>query len=115
MLIKIFNPEKEVKDKEYEKLKTEATPINSRRHSILMVEEKSEEKEKSIFKESPKAQKIVELPKSPKKTQRPLFLLPPLNWKKDDNRREYTLVLDLDETLVHFDHRTRLFQRRPYA
>jgi len=25
------------------------------------------------------------------------------------------LVLDLDETLVHFDHRTRVFQKRPYV
>jgi TFIIF-interacting CTD phosphatase-like protein len=29
--------------------------------------------------------------------------------------RDYTLVLDLDETLVHYDHKHRHFKVRPYA
>jgi CTD small phosphatase-like protein 2 len=29
--------------------------------------------------------------------------------------REYTLVLDLDETLVHYDHKQRHFKVRPFA
>ena len=29
--------------------------------------------------------------------------------------RSYTLVLDLDETLVHFDQRLRNYKARPYA
>ena len=33
------------------------------------------------------------------------FLLPPLNStiKKEEDKREYTLVLDMDETLIHVD------------
>jgi hypothetical protein len=36
---------------------------------------------------------------------RVLYLLPPLNYNisREQDRREYTLVLDLDETLIHFD------------
>ena len=37
-------------------------------------------------------------------------LLPPLN-----SQREYTLVLDMDETLIHYDFSVRLFKIRPYA
>ena len=67
-------------------------------------------REKPVFIESPKLPKKTEQPKT-KQQPRPLFLLPPLNWRctRDEDKREYTLVLDLDETLVHFDHRTRLF------
>ena len=38
------------------------------------------------------------------------FLLPPID---DDEHREYTLVLDLDETLVHFNPERRLYHVRP--
>lgn len=34
----------------------------------------------------------------------PSYLLPPLNYGLgEEHHRQYTLVLDLDETLVHFD------------
>jgi TFIIF-interacting CTD phosphatase-like protein len=34
--------------------------------------------------------------------------------KKPDGRK-YTLVLDLDETLIHFDAQTKQFRSRPYC
>jgi len=34
---------------------------------------------------------------------------------REENHRFYTLVLDLDETLVHFDQRKRSYRARPYA
>lgn len=35
--------------------------------------------------------------------------------KKKDDGRDYTLVLDLDETLIHFDPQTRQFRSRPFC
>ena len=44
------------------------------------------------------------------------FVLPPMNKGiPEENRRSYTLVLDLDETLVHFDQNTRTYCARPHA
>jgi TFIIF-interacting CTD phosphatase-like protein len=40
-------------------------------------------------------------------------LLPPPLPEADPNHRKYTLVLDLDETLVHFDHRKLVYKVRP--
>jgi len=43
-------------------------------------------------------------------------LLPPLNYGlPPEQHRRYTLVLDLDETLVHFDQKRRTYKPRPYA
>lgn len=39
-------------------------------------------------------------------------LLPPID-RKPGSKHYYTLVLDLDETLVHFDVRRRIFKVRP--
>ena len=38
-------------------------------------------------------------------------LLPPI--RTDGEQKEYTLVLDLDETLVHFDQGRRVYKVRP--
>lgn len=38
-------------------------------------------------------------------------LLPPM--LTGDKQRDYTLVLDLDETLVHFDQARRVYKIRP--
>jgi CTD small phosphatase-like protein 2 len=34
---------------------------------------------------------------------------------RDVDKREFTLVLDLDETLIHFNQNTRTYNSRPYA
>lgn len=39
------------------------------------------------------------------------YILP----KKAEDGRAYTLVLDLDETLIHFDPHTRQFKSRPHC
>ena len=50
---------------------------------------------------------------SPKKLK---SLLPPMNHgRNEEDHKEYTLVLDLDETLVHFDQRRRNYRARPHA
>lgn len=41
--------------------------------------------------------------------KRKSFILPDL----DNNKHQYTLVLDLDETLVHFEASERKFKLRP--
>ena len=44
------------------------------------------------------------------------FILPPMNeGLPEDQHREYTLVLDLDETLIHFDQGRRNYAVRPHA
>ena len=40
-------------------------------------------------------------------------LLPPPLHEADPKYRRYTLVLDLDETLVHFEHRRMVYKVRP--
>ena len=40
-------------------------------------------------------------------------LLGPTLAETDPNYRAYTLVLDLDETLVHFEHRRMVYKVRP--
>ena len=40
-------------------------------------------------------------------------LLGPMLLASDSNYRPYTLVLDLDETLVHFEHRRMVYKVRP--
>jgi TFIIF-interacting CTD phosphatase-like protein len=40
-------------------------------------------------------------------------LLPPPSPEGDHNYKKYTLVLDLDETLVHFEHRKMVYKVRP--
>ena len=40
-------------------------------------------------------------------------LLPPPLPEGDPKHQKYTLVLDLDETLVHFDHRRMVYKVRP--
>lgn len=40
-------------------------------------------------------------------------LLPPSRHETDPKYRKYTLVLDLDETLVHFEHRRMVYKVRP--
>lgn len=40
-------------------------------------------------------------------------LLPPSPDETDPKYRKYTLVLDLDETLVHFEHRRMVYKVRP--
>ena len=43
-------------------------------------------------------------------------LLPPMNQGlEEEHHRQYTLVLDLDETLIHFDPRRRNYRARPHA
>lgn len=43
-------------------------------------------------------------------------ILPPMNMHLEDaHHRQYTLVLDLDETLVHFNQRKRTYMPRPYC
>ena len=54
---------------------------------------------------------------TPIKLQRNAAILPVMNEhaRTEAQRKEYTLVLDLDETLIHFDQRSRIFRQRPYA
>lgn len=40
-------------------------------------------------------------------------LLGPILSEDDPKYRSYTLVLDLDETLVHFEHRRMVYKVRP--
>ena len=40
-------------------------------------------------------------------------LLPAKVEETDPKFKEYTLVLDLDETLVHYDHRREVYKVRP--
>lgn len=42
-------------------------------------------------------------------------LLPLQLDEMDPNYRKYTLVLDLDETLVHFDNRKMVYKVRPFC
>lgn len=42
-------------------------------------------------------------------------LLGPILSTNDPRYRKYTLVLDLDETLVHFDHRRKAYKIRPFC
>ena len=41
------------------------------------------------------------------------FLLPAALSETEPKYRKYTLVLDLDETLVHFEHRRMVYKVRP--
>ena len=43
------------------------------------------------------------------------WLLPKAREMGDSLYRKYTLVLDLDETLVHFDNRKMVYKVRPYC
>ena len=55
-------------------------------------------------------------PKVTRKSNSLHSILPPLNYGiREENHRQYTLVLDLDETLVHFDQRRRNYRARPHA
>ena len=61
-------------------------------------------------------QSVAQSSKLTTRKKEPKGLLPPMNSGLPPQlHRHFTLVLDLDETLIHFDQRKRMYRARPHA